>query len=71
MKIMHLLAAGGTGGIETLCKNYAKYSAHDNTFVIVWGKDGATYLEMRKNGADGCSSCSSCRSAVVSLSCPG
>lgn len=52
MKIMHLLAAGGTGGIETLCKNYAKYSAHDNTFVIVWGKDGATYLEMRKNGAD-------------------
>lgn len=52
MKIMHLLAAGGTGGIETLCKNYAMYSAHDNTFVIIWGKDGATYLEMRKNGAD-------------------
>ena len=52
MKIMHLLAAGGTGGIETLCKNYAMYSAHDNTFVIIWGKDGDTYLEMRKNGAD-------------------
>ena len=52
MKIMHLLAAGGTGGIETLCKNYAMHSVHDNTFVIVWGKDGATYLEMRKNGAD-------------------
>lgn len=52
MKILHLLAAGGTGGIETLCRDYAKYSKHDNTFVFVWGYNGKTYLEMKNRGDD-------------------
>ena len=52
MKVMHLLAAGGTGGIETLCRDYAMYSMHENTFVFIWGHDGKTYIEMQKNGAD-------------------
>ena len=52
MKIMHLLASGGTGGIETLCRDYAQYSHHENTFVFLWGKDDARYLEMKENGAD-------------------
>lgn len=49
---MHLLAAGGTGGIETLCRDYAIYSNHKNTFVFIWGCEGNTYIEMKKNGAD-------------------
>ena len=49
---MHLLASGGTGGIETLCRDYAQYSHHENTFVFLWGKDDARYLEMKENGAD-------------------
>ena len=52
MRIMHLLASGGTGGIETLCRDYAQYSHHENTFVFLWGKDDARYLEMKENGAD-------------------
>lgn len=49
---MHLLAAGETGGIETLCRDYAMYSKHKNTFVFIWGYNGKTYIEMKKNGAD-------------------
>ena len=34
MKVLHLLAVGGVGGIEVLVKEYSKYSFHDNTFVF-------------------------------------
>lgn len=36
MKVIHLLASGGAGGIETLNKDFAEYSKHDNIFLFVW-----------------------------------
>lgn len=50
MKVLHLLASGGIGGIEILCSNYGKYSKLDNIFVFLWGKDDKTYLHMKENG---------------------
>lgn len=52
MKVMHLLATGGVGGIEVLCKNYAQYSGNNNLFVFLWGKDQKICREMQKNGAN-------------------
>lgn len=36
MKVLHVLAAGGTGGIETLVKDYGEYSKCENIFVFPW-----------------------------------
>lgn len=36
MKVLHLLASGGAGGIETLCEDFSKYSQNDNIFLFVW-----------------------------------
>ena len=49
MKVVHLLAGGDIGGIETLCKDYAKNSQHKNVMVILWG-DGAIGKEMQDVG---------------------
>lgn len=35
MKVLHLLASAGIGGIETLCKDYACFSKHDNILCIM------------------------------------
>lgn len=67
MKVMHLLAAGGTGGIETLCKDYVGKSVHENTFVCIWGKNGKTYLDMKNNGADIIQLCASKRHPFQTL----
>lgn len=37
-KILHILACGKSGGIETLVAEYAKESRHNNYFVFVWEK---------------------------------
>lgn len=50
MKVLHLLASGGIGGIETLCSNYSKYTKNNNTFLIIWGKDSETYRQIKKSG---------------------
>ncbi len=47
MKVLHLLAAGGTGGIETLCKDYGLFSQLENIFFFVW-YGGATTDEMKQ-----------------------
>lgn len=49
MKVLHLLAAGGAGGIESLNKDYAKYSKLDNIFVFIW-YGGCTTDEMKLSG---------------------
>lgn len=51
MKILHLLAGGNIGGIEILMKDYAKYSKHENHFMMLWGKDGAATKLIRDTGS--------------------
>lgn len=50
MNVMHILATANTGGIESLCKDYALYSSNRNVFVVLWGKNGITAKEIRQNG---------------------
>lgn len=47
MRVLHLLASGGTGGIEILCKNIAYSSATDNRFVTLFF-EGEIYEELKK-----------------------
>ena len=49
MKILHLLAAGEIGGIETLVKNYDEYSKHENLYFFVW-KGGIIADELKARG---------------------
>ena len=37
--VLHILACGKSGGIETLVSEYARESSHENHFVFVW-EDG-------------------------------
>ncbi len=36
-KVLHILSAGDTGGIEALCSDYADFSKHENIFLFLWG----------------------------------
>lgn len=49
MKVLNLLATGGIGGIEVLCKNIAIESNIDNTFWFLFEK-GEIYDELKKRG---------------------
>lgn len=51
MKVLHLLASGGTGGIEILCKNIAFNSTSniDNRWVVLFN-EGETFTEMKEKG---------------------
>lgn len=49
MKVVHLLASGGYGGIESLIRSYGKESQLDNIFVFVWGT-GDIYDDMCNQG---------------------
>lgn len=49
MRVLHLLASGGYGGIESLMRSYGKESKLDNIFVFVWGT-GDIYDDMYKQG---------------------
>lgn len=49
MKILHILAAGGIGGIETLCNLYFQNSSHTNIVIFLKG-GGVIADEMIKNG---------------------
>lgn len=49
MKVVHILASGGFGGIETLLREYSSRSRLDNIFVFVWD-GGPVYEEMKNNG---------------------
>ena len=50
-KVVHILACGKSGGIETLVAEYAKKSSHDNYFVFVW-EDGYYEQQIRECGCD-------------------
>ena len=49
--VLHLLAAGGVGGIESLCKDIAKFSTNNNIFCFVFA-GGVIADEMKAEGAD-------------------
>lgn len=49
MRVLHLLASGGYGGIESLMRSYGKASKLDNIFVFVWGT-GDIYDDMCNQG---------------------
>lgn len=49
MRVLHLLAAGGTGGIETLIKDFGTFSKIENIFIFIWNS-GATTDEMKEAG---------------------
>lgn len=49
MKVLHLLAGGNIGGIETLCKDFVRYSKHENVVIILWD-NGPLGEEMKKMG---------------------
>lgn len=49
MKVIHLLAGGGIGGIETLCKDFVCHSKHENVMAILWD-NGSLGKEMAKLG---------------------
>lgn len=49
MNVLHFLASGGAGGIESLMRDYADYSTHNNTFVFFW-KGGVNYERMKSAG---------------------
>lgn len=48
--VLHILACGKSGGIETLVSEYARESSHDNHFVFVW-EDGYYEKKLEKVGA--------------------
>lgn len=45
--VLHILACGKSGGIETLVSEYARESSHDNHFVFVW-EDGYYEKKIRE-----------------------
>lgn len=47
--VLHILACGKSGGIETLVSEYARESSHDNHFVFVW-EDGYYEKKIREGG---------------------
>lgn len=51
MRILHILTGGNIGGIETLCKDYAQYSVHENIMLLLWG-EGPLADEMKNNGVE-------------------
>ena len=36
MKVLHLLASGGAGGIEVLNRDFSEHSHHENVFLFLW-----------------------------------
>lgn len=50
VKVLHLLADGGTGGIELLCKNFYPFSENENIFLFPW-RTGGTTNSMKQGGA--------------------
>lgn len=50
-KVLHILACGKSGGIETLVSEYARESQHENYFVFVW-EDGFYEKRIREYGCN-------------------
>lgn len=49
--VLHILSSGDTGGIEILCKEYAKYSQNNNIFLFPW-RVGSITNAMEEAGAN-------------------
>ncbi len=51
MKVLHLLTAGETGGIESLCRDIGTYSKFGNGFCFL-SHGGIIYEQMKKSGIE-------------------
>ncbi len=51
MKVLHLLASGGTGGIEILCKNIALNSHVDNRWIVLF-EEGEIFEELKQHNIE-------------------
>ena len=51
MKVLHLLASGGTGGIEVLCKDIIEKANWDNRICFLF-EEGKIYEELKKRDAN-------------------
>lgn len=49
MTVIHILASGGIGGIEILCKDYMEFSKNKNIVLTIWNT-GCIAEEMRNQG---------------------
>ncbi len=49
--VLHILSSGDTGGIEMLCKEYAKHSKNNNIFLFPW-RAGIVTDAMQKAGVN-------------------
>ena len=56
MKILNILASGGTGGIERLCEDLSEKSKHDNYYAFLF-EEGAMYERLLKKYDDKVFSC--------------
>ena len=50
MRILHLLYAGDTGGVEKLCRDIGMYSGKDENFFLFVHAGGAICREMQEKG---------------------
>lgn len=49
VKVAHLFAGGGYGGIECLCRNYVADSSCEHVILVLWG-DGPVLQEIQDRG---------------------
>lgn len=49
MKVLHILASGGVGGIEVLCKDIIKKANWDNRICVLFD-EGSIYSELKEEG---------------------
>ncbi len=50
MNVLHLLVGGEIGGIESLCRDYAYFSKHNNVFVMLKGMNASNAKDMISHG---------------------
>ncbi len=46
--VLHILSSGDTGGIEILCKEYAKHSKNNNIFSFFLGVQELLLMQCKK-----------------------
>ena len=49
MKALHLMVSGQAGGIESLLRDFAAHSRHENLFVFAWD-GGPVADQLEKSG---------------------
>lgn len=66
MRVLNLLASGGTGGIERLCEDLSEKSKNDNYFAFLF-EEGVIYDRLLKKFNDKVFSCISCKNKTAKI----